>query len=398
MIYLHKGGDFLFQLYKGIFKEYIIDYYKPSKRMVNVKQAMLEDNMNRIKYIAFITIILEMVLIVFYDLRQIDEIRIFDFSVNQQYFKLHLVMLIISVIVLVAIYRLRRKTQRNWYWRMQSVMYGYMMMMLSVLAYITGLDQLISHSVLAYIVYFLIATILTILPPPRQIWVFGVPTLIFYLSINYYQLDPDISKINIINGLLFSITMMGVSIINYFNYVSKILKDIDIEEKNKRLEYLANFDALTGLMNRRKFENLLNELQGKEGFDTLAIVLMDIDYFKKINDNYGHFEADQVLIKLSERLKSSISDFDKVARWGGEEFIFLLQRKDLNEIIDFVEGLRKDIEERQFHKIFITASFGISKLENFSSEKLKAAFINADQALYQSKSTGRNKTTVKYNQ
>lgn len=385
----------MFQSYKDQFNMFIISYYKPTETMQRVKKAMLKDNMNRIKYIALITIILETILIVFYDLRRIQGIDLLDFSINQQYVKLHLVMLIISLIVLVALYRLRNQTQRNWYWRMQSVMYAYMMMMLSILAYITGLDQLISNSILAYIVYFLIATILTILPPPRQIWVYGLPTLFFYLSVSHYQTDPNITNINIINGLLFSITMMGLSIINYFNYVSRVLKDIDIEEKNKKLEYLANFDALTGLMNRRKFENSLNESFKEKSNDCLAIVLMDIDFFKKVNDVYGHFEADEVLVELSQLLKLKVGPKDQVARWGGEEFIFLLRRNDISEIITFVEGLRKEIENHKFNNISITVSFGVSKLESLSPENLQEGFYNADEALYASKANGRNKMTVK---
>lgn len=385
----------MFQSYKDQFNMFIISYYKPTETMQRVKKAMLKDNMNRIKYIALITIILETILIVFYDLRRIQGIDLLDFSINQQYVKLHLVMLIISLIVLVALYRLRNQTQRNWYWRMQSVMYAYMMMMLSILAYITGLDQLISNSILAYIVYFLIATILTILPPPRQIWVYGLPTLVFYLSVSHYQTDPNITNINIINGLLFSITMMGLSIINYFNYVSRVLKDIDIEEKNKKLEYLANFDALTGLMNRRKFENSLNESFKEKSNDCLAIVLMDIDFFKKVNDVYGHFEADEVLVELSQLLKLKVGPKDQVARWGGEEFIFLLRRNDISEIITFVEGLRKEIENHKFNNISITVSFGVSKLESLSPENLQEGFYNADEALYASKANGRNKMTVK---
>jgi len=241
----------------------------------------------------------------------------------------------------------------------------------------------------------MIASVLLILPPPRQLWVYGVPTIIFYYSIQYYQENENFAKINNINGILFAITMIAVSMMFYYNFYYSTAKSVLLEEKTKRLEFLANHDSLTGLHNRRKFEeNLYNEKAHENKNLIYGLGILDLDFFKKVNDQYGHDRADDVLVGMGKLLKEKIAKDGFVARWGGEEFIFLIKSQSTESIIKQVEGLRESIEKSDFNGIHVTASIGLTRIDRVKLEEIKHSFIIADKALYQSKQNGRNCITI----
>ena len=161
-------------------------------------------------------------------------------------------------------------------------------------------------------------------------------------------------------------------------------KEIKIlKEKIRKYKKEAYTDSLTKLNNRRSIEN-------KVGFD--AIILGDIDHFKKINDTYGHEFGDEILVNISKILKKYIRDSDLVCRWGGEEFIILLKNCNIDEAYQKATILKDKIEDLGFkYNITITMSFGISDLNNTTMQK---AIKQADQAMYESKENGRNTITI----
>jgi len=163
---------------------------------------------------------------------------------------------------------------------------------------------------------------------------------------------------------------------------------------------MAIYDTLTGLHNRRYFEERL-EVEAQKCFSSntpLSLVMVDIDFFKKVNDTFGHTEGDQVLCRVSSLLKTSVRKKDIVARYGGEEFILILPEARLDETFVMAERIRRLVEETLFEvgkaQINLTLSMGIS---NFPSHRVKSReelMEMADQALYDAKRGGRNRVCI----
>jgi diguanylate cyclase (GGDEF)-like protein len=154
----------------------------------------------------------------------------------------------------------------------------------------------------------------------------------------------------------------------------------------------ARTDVLTGLANRRALEEILAaEISRAHRFaHQLAIVLLDLDRFKEINDSFGHAAGDVMLRAVSRLLTSLARQGDTVARWGGEEFVVVLPETDLAGAQRFAERLRRTIEAHKVGDMQTSASCGVATmLPEDNVEELLGA---ADQALYQAKSNGRNRT------
>ena len=154
----------------------------------------------------------------------------------------------------------------------------------------------------------------------------------------------------------------------------------------------ARIDSLTGLANRRAVEEILAaEIPRAQRFaHQLAVVLLDLDHFKDINDSFGHAAGDVMLRAVSQLLTSLARQGDTVARWGGEEFVVVLPETDLAGAQRFAERLRRTIEAHSVGDMHTSASCGVATmLPEDSVEELLGA---ADQALYQAKANGRNRT------
>lgn len=175
----------------------------------------------------------------------------------------------------------------------------------------------------------------------------------------------------------------------------------EITEKKKMQEIIRENsirDALTNLYNRRYiFERLQTELsEFKRGDKNFAIAILDIDHFKKINDTYGHLAGDFILRELSSKLASGIRDYDLVGRYGGEEFIIVLQNENRESAFHKIESILVEIRDTAFvydsQTIFITFSAGITDSEEFDKKADIESFIErADNRLYKAKNSGRNR-------
>ncbi|MCK5663562.1 MAG: sensor domain-containing diguanylate cyclase, partial [Thiotrichaceae bacterium] len=169
-----------------------------------------------------------------------------------------------------------------------------------------------------------------------------------------------------------------------------------IQQQNKELHYLATRDPMTGCLNRRafsdQFEKLFNKAR-KEGTE-LSCIMVDLDHFKSVNDNYGHATGDIVIIMLGEILKSNTRKFDLVGRYGGEEFCLVLPGQTTDEAYTVAERIRLRMKGESTERFEagprVTASIGIASI--FDNAKNPEALNNlADQALYVAKESGRNR-------
>ena len=174
-----------------------------------------------------------------------------------------------------------------------------------------------------------------------------------------------------------------------------VLQDIRIihqlKEKNKILEDKSYRDSLTQLFNHQHSIELLEKELNKNR--EISIIMLDIDYFKRVNDTYGHQFGDEVLVRISKIIFEVIGDFGYVGRYGGEEFIVILPKTDLEEAKALAEEIRLTIKENKFsNDCFVTVSCGVKQWEK---EDLMELVKNADKLLYKAKENGRDR--VEYN-
>jgi diguanylate cyclase (GGDEF)-like protein len=167
--------------------------------------------------------------------------------------------------------------------------------------------------------------------------------------------------------------------------------------KNKELQKISSTDKLTQLCNRQKLDEIIHkEIEKSKTFDkTFSLVLFDIDYFKCVNDEYGHLVGDTILTELSKVLISNVKSIDTLGRWGGDEFMIILPETDLNNAIVLCEKLRSVVENYEFsHDIHCTLSFGVANMEDCDSKD--SLIKRADELLYKAKEKGRNRIEGKF--
>jgi len=166
-------------------------------------------------------------------------------------------------------------------------------------------------------------------------------------------------------------------------------------EKNKIIK-LAEHDALTGIYNRVKLNSIFPTfIYNANRYDKyFSIILFDIDHFKRINDTYGHNVGDSVLIELTHTVKNLLRESDAFIRWGGEEFIIVLQMTTLAQGIMLASRLRLALEEHPFlHVGKVTCSFGVSEFTAGDTQMILLERV--DEALYEAKENGRNQVISK---
>jgi len=166
----------------------------------------------------------------------------------------------------------------------------------------------------------------------------------------------------------------------------------EVEAANRELDLLARTDSLTGLANRLQTDDILRqEFARFERYgDIFSIIMLDIDHFKKINDQHGHEAGDQVLKRIAGVLSSQTRESDIVGRWGGEEFLIVCPSSDAEGAMRLAQTLRKEIADVEISGLTSqSASFGVATIQ--LNETINGLMRRADEVLYQAKAEGRNR-------
>ena len=182
-----------------------------------------------------------------------------------------------------------------------------------------------------------------------------------------------------------------IAAFNYRSTMTVFLGQQMINTMNRELVDISERDHLTGLFNRRKIETIVLEeyLRYSRYGTVFSIMIIDIDWFKRINDIHGHATGDEGLVTFADTLKTNLRDTDVAGRWGGEEFIVVCRESTLTQAGQFAERLRAFIEQTPFSfPEDITASFGVASITE--ADTVDDLINLADSRLYQAKEAGRN--------
>jgi len=206
----------------------------------------------------------------------------------------------------------------------------------------------------------------------------------------YTLLHKDVQSAQIIYSMFYT-TLFATFTIALF--------DISIERwrrYNSKIQKLSCTDELTGLLNRRGVNQVVDfQMQQAQIIQReTSLIMVDIDNFKKINDQYGHYQGDLVLRHVADILKQNLRANDVIARYGGEEFVVLLPFTSIENAVALAEGCRKALQQssiavNETERLYVQACFGVSSTARMDFDYMKL-FGQADKALYQAKHNGKN--------
>lgn len=170
----------------------------------------------------------------------------------------------------------------------------------------------------------------------------------------------------------------------------------EVARQNEQLNFLASYDPLTKCMNRRAFFGKFEKHWAESADGELAIMMLDVDHFKSVNDNHGHSVGDEVLKEMGRLLRDEVAQRGLVCRYGGEEFVILIPDLEFDEAMQLAETIRRRIQSTEAAGIRFTASIGVSS-RHFGSMDAQHMLDQADESLYAAKRSGRNRV-VRFDQ
>ncbi|MEC9313532.1 MAG: GGDEF domain-containing protein, partial [Pseudomonadota bacterium] len=235
-------------------------------------------------------------------------------------------------------------------------------------------------------------------------WIFSVSLLVSVIA----------AILRALTALVESETAMAMSILSYqgaqANYLTiNLLATVFIafglivmtqDNLRRDLERLASYDALTGVLTRRVILDLLEKSMAKVSRtgQPLAVMMIDLDHFKRINDNFGHRVGDRVLTKVIDAVESVLRKDTYIGRYGGEEFLIVMPDTSLEQLLEVSERIRqmaaKTVVHFQQSTIQCTISIGALIIDATNIDSLTDPVTHADKALYQAKQQGRNQVVV----
>ncbi len=318
----------------------------------------------------------------------------------------HITYLVLLIILSILSYKYRKNNKPT----LGTIFTQYVAIVLIIFygVTITLIDQLVTPSITPFLIACISIGVIFLIKPLHGLMMFFTAYIIYFYAMGIVQPNLSILLSNRINGftsiilgLFISLVLWKSNVVNLQQKEQILLQQKELEEKNEKLEYLATRDSLTGLVNRRYFEEQAAHeiVRIKRYGGNSCLLLLDIDNFKEINDKYGHPTGDKVLQNLASVLRTQLRKADLIARIGGEEFAIILINTDDEAGNIVAEKLRCIIENDSFivdNKVFnITVSIGITLIDN-NVDSYEEVYKRADKALYTAKAEGKNRACIEF--
>lgn len=195
----------------------------------------------------------------------------------------------------------------------------------------------------------------------------------------------------VVAGLLYNFFRLRTELKERHDEMFGLLKKLqEADTESAHFKRLSMYDPLTGLLNRRAALDLVDEFAQHNSLTGTAVVVMDIDHFKQVNDSHGHEVGDEVLKRVSAVVQHAVREGDAAVRWGGEEIVVICPKTNADGVVRVAEKLRAEIKHLTFSvpDLVITASFGVANIRH--GESFSQALGRADEALYEAKKNGRD--------
>jgi diguanylate cyclase (GGDEF)-like protein len=269
---------------------------------------------------------------------------------------------------------------------------------------VVAIDQWITPNITPFLIVCMIAGLAIYLRPLAAAALFAAAYVGYFFAIELTQANPALLLSNRLNGAVACVLGWALSVLLWRKFTTITLQqqqlenaNTDLQEKQRELERLTRLDGLTGLFNRNTFVELtkkeLDRAQ-RQGTAT-AILLMDLDHFKRVNDTWGHPAGDAVLKHAAMIASTTVRSTDLVGRLGGEEFIVLLPGTSIEAARKLAEKIRLRLEGHAATwndtRMAITVSIGIAGTTAIERQSFEVLYHDADKALYVAKQRGRNR-------
>ncbi len=227
------------------------------------------------------------------------------------------------------------------------------------------------------------------MPPKESFFIIGLSTIIFFIGIPFFQTDLEIVNVNKLNSFIFNLIAWFLSCNLFIFKIKDLYLHKELEANQKYLLKLSQLDQMTNIQNRNSILDILSQEMNNANKckEDLGIILLDIDDFKNINDQFGHLMGDTVIIEFSNKLKETIGSNSLVGRYGGEEFLIVLPNCNIEYMLSIFQKLKDSLHHIEIpDKRKVTVSAGIALYENTN---IKDFIKKADQRLYEAKRKGK---------
>ena len=351
-------------------------------------------NLQRVRVFALILFILHIALLV------IDMGRLAGgvLARSPGYFRLFLLHLVLEVglLVFLLLSFSRRPAQpsgvTNYH---RAVTLAFSCFLLLIAAGISSVDQLIHGEITVYVIAILAIATGAYLNLPASLFIFGVSYAVFMIGISLFQGNPDKRMGHYVNGTLLTIVGFFLARMIYAAFSRDFMSRKIIEKQKEELERQSREDSLTGLFNRRYMDfRLTQEFDRARRYrHPLSVAMGDIDFFKKVNDEFSHRVGDEVLKRFAQVFLSNLRSSDVVSRYGGEEFLIIFPETELEKAAIVCEKIRRAVEGYTWDaldpELKVTISLGVAG--EASHPNYERMVLAADEKLYEAKHLGRNR-------